>query len=411
VPPPAVTAADLARAIASNSEADITRWLRSGQVRDVNELHRGYGAIHRAAYAGSVGVVRGLIAHGADLSRENKHGENALEAARSNATAAGAAAAAVIARAMGRPAAKAAKGKPRSSPPPPPPPKQRANNAGVAAAKAAAAARKAKAAAAAAAAVAKKAKKTCCICMEDHPARGGYVCDSAADPCFTCDECFAMHVRTKMEEDVGLLEAAKGCVFCPNRTADGAHGSTAVDPVDIVRHAPSAYAAYQAAQVKVMEKQLIEKIRREERERLEAEAKRVAALSALERETEEAQRHVRDKILTLACPRCGQAFLDFEGCFALTCPRCACAFCAWCLKDCGGDAHAHAAACGQQRGKNRYWGSAAEFDAVQVQRRTDALRLYLGGLRGEVRARVVAGCGQDLRDLGMQALIAEFAAA
>lgn len=34
-------------------------------------------------------------------------------------------------------------------------------------------------------------------------------------------------------------------------------------------------------------------------------------------------RHVCDKILTLRCPNreCEQAFLDFDGCFAITCSK------------------------------------------------------------------------------------------
>ena len=54
--------------------------------------------------------------------------------------------------------------------------------------------------------------------------------------------------------------------------------------------------------------------------------------------------HVVQRILTLSCPRCGQAFVDRTGCAALTCSRaaCQCHFCAFCLKDCGSSAHAHA---------------------------------------------------------------------
>ena len=44
--------------------------------------------------------------------------------------------------------------------------------------------------------------------------------------------------------------------------------------------------------------------------------------------------HVVEKILTLACPRCGQAFLDYNGCVALTCSRAGCGagFCGFCLE-------------------------------------------------------------------------------
>ena len=44
--------------------------------------------------------------------------------------------------------------------------------------------------------------------------------------------------------------------------------------------------------------------------------------------------HIVEKILTLACPRCGQAFLDYNGCVALTCSRAGCGagFCGFCLE-------------------------------------------------------------------------------
>jgi hypothetical protein len=38
--------------------------------------------------------------------------------------------------------------------------------------------------------------------------------------------------------------------------------------------------------------------------------------------------HIAEHILTLHCPECAMAFLDFTNCFALWCARCDCAFCA-----------------------------------------------------------------------------------
>ena len=50
---------------------------------------------------------------------------------------------------------------------------------------------------------------------------------------------------------------------------------------------------------------------------------------------------VVERDLTLHCPRCAAAFLDYHGCNALYCGGCGCGFCALCLADCGNDAHAH----------------------------------------------------------------------
>merc|ERR1712196_117726 len=63
------------------------------------------------------------------------------------------------------------------------------------------------------------------------------------------------------------------------------------------------------------------------------------------------QRHrnkIVEDILTLHCPACGQAFLDFSNWFALWCCSCNTAFCAYCQKNCrseNNDAHNHVSRC------------------------------------------------------------------
>lgn len=45
------------------------------------------------------------------------------------------------------------------------------------------------------------------------------------------------------------------------------------------------------------------------------------------------------------------AFAEFDGCFALTCGNrsCRCGICAWCLADCGSDAHQHVPSCAENK--------------------------------------------------------------
>jgi len=47
------------------------------------------------------------------------------------------------------------------------------------------------------------------------------------------------------------------------------------------------------------------------------------------------------ELLLMKCPRCKNAFYDYDGCNALTCASCAAGICAICLADCGNDAHEH----------------------------------------------------------------------
>lgn len=89
--------------------------------------------------------------------------------------------------------------------------------------------------------------------------------------------------------------------------------------------------------------------------------------------------YITSKILELKCPRCGQAFRDFDGCFALKCSRqsCACSFCALCLADCGTDAHSHVARCTKYGGnRGGYYGSLEQFDNAHRIRRGDLLKDY-----------------------------------
>ena len=88
--------------------------------------------------------------------------------------------------------------------------------------------------------------------------------------------------------------------------------------------------------------------------------------------------------MTLRCPRknCRQAFTNYVGCAALTCSRatCGCGFCAYCLADCGTDAHDH---CIRVHGG---WGlTKAGFDELQRKRRVGKLDQYWRNLPEELR--------------------------
>merc|ERR1740117_41825 len=119
----------------------------------------------------------------------------------------------------------------------------------------------------------------------------------------------------------------------------------------IASHVPRiTFNAYFRAKSKNKETLIVQELERGFDRRVKEEASRIASLSQAQRRLRDGSQHIIERILQLACPRCGQAFpevldgeLGFSGCFALTCVRaaCGCAFCAYCLEDCGNDAHAH----------------------------------------------------------------------
>jgi hypothetical protein len=143
-------------------------------------------------------------------------------------------------------------------------------------------------------------------------------------------------------------------------------------------------------------------------------AQQAAAASAAERKAFAAaaqaavvaqlRAHVVEKILTLHCPVCDQAFVDFNGCFALTCSRCAAGFCAWCLQCSGTNGHAHVAGCARNTTPGReLYGTVVMFEQSQRERRAGALRAYLASQSLLLRAPLLQALARDLADLGMYA--------
>jgi len=110
-----------------------------------------------------------------------------------------------------------------------------------------------------------------------------------------------------------------------------------------------------------------------------------------------------DEILTLRCPRCRQAFLDFDGCFALRCSVCPCAFCGWCLQDCGTDAHPHVLSCCNRPPDHRetYFGTKEQFIKAQKKNRERKIREFLSTLSKEDAKKALQSCKVDLADLGI----------
>ena len=79
--------------------------------------------------------------------------------------------------------------------------------------------------------------------------------------------------------------------------------------------------------------------------------------------------------MDLRCPKCRGVFGQFTGCAALTCAYASCNahFCAFCLADCGGDAHPHVRTCRLNPKQNEYFVSEAECDGM-VDAATPGLR-------------------------------------
>jgi len=178
------------------------------------------------------------------------------------------------------------------------------------------------------------------------------------------------------------------------------------------------FVAYIDGRVKLVEQRLVQEMEQEMQRALQSELGRLKDLDDHGRRVHEASRRLERQILGLHCPRCEQAFLDFDGCFALTCSRCRCGFCGWCLVDAGQDAHAHVRVCPEVPPHQRKQplfpeGGFGAFEAHHRQRRGQQLCSFLAGLadddvrrgvlcevsgqlQGMVEAQALAGLMQEL---------------
>ena len=163
--------------------------------------------------------------------------------------------------------------------------------------------------------------------------------------------------------------------------------------------APDALDCFLAARNAAVEADILQMVAQREAKcaELEAAARNDATLKL--------RTHIIDKILTLHCPRCSLAFLDFAGCLALTCANCGCGFCGLCQRDCGDDAHQHAANC--------RWGGGDVFMAdediprAQNRWRRHAIGECLAELSAPDRTKVLQDLQRELQDIGLGDLLAQ----
>jgi hypothetical protein len=169
----------------------------------------------------------------------------------------------------------------------------------------------------------------CSVCLEETTAGAGVVCPS--NPAHAvCGACLPGFLRQVQPAE---LEASLGDVPCPSRCGGRWHLADLKPFLDV-----DTLVAFASTLGAGMYEALSRRRRAEEDEELmraavaaQPPAARVQRLRAL----------VTERDLAPACPRCFAAFIDFDGCFALTCARCRAGVCALCLADCGADAHAH----------------------------------------------------------------------
>jgi len=170
------------------------------------------------------------------------------------------------------------------------------------------------------------------------------------------------------------------------------------------------FATYSTAKDRVAEQRINAELEEGFAKRLEIEREKAGG----DARRDAIKNHIIERILTLSCPRCSQAFVDFSGCMALTCSRagCGCGFCALCQADCGNDAHGHVGGgcpLADQIGvkKGEFHLSEEEYSRAASRAREIRLRQYLESLTEEQRAHALEDCARELADLGIDPMVGD----
>lgn len=249
-------------------------------------------------------------------------------------------------------------------------------------------------------------RSRCSICLE-------YICEEnmircnvrdnslefhviCRDPCFNkyilslCDSSDAENNLCLINGEIPCVAGKMSCEF------------TFSDQDIISNCSDLTSSAFLKMKYQLQEKKIIHRLDKEYEDRLQKQLASFAKMDAFQREVKIYELHALE-LFNLHCPRCYQVFLDFEGCFALQCSRCSCAFCAWCLNDCGDDAHSHVASCDMNitEGKEVY-GSIAAWQSVRDQDLQSMLEVQLMSISNpRIREKVFESIEGLLKERGI----------
>ena len=198
---------------------------------------------------------------------------------------------------------------------------------------------------------------------------------------FICNACLGGCVGEFVKKDISQKRRVGGVLRCSTVGCMEPYSEAEL----AVRISTEQMKEYQQVRLELHEERLAAEFQRV----LEAKEKEWAAQST----TAQIERHIHyinEWILTLRCPSpgCHLAFVDFNGCGALTCAQCDCHFCCWCLADCGADAHRHVANCEGNPKRGDVFTSEAAFLNGQKARKRRMVAAYLEKLGPELRIGV-----------------------
>lgn len=245
-----------------------------------------------------------------------------------------------------------------------------------------------------------KSCKLCSICFEYFTGNeAGFTCSKDHSQCW---ECFEQNAKQAFEPGaVGkVINSKNGNLYCPIPECD-----VEISLLDVSKEKvpDNIFKMYEKHRSDFEANKVVEKALKEQEDRLIKERKRLMAIiDKEERDAELMRLDVIENILTLRCPRCKTAFIDFSGCAALKCSTCPCGFCALCLMDCGSDAHGHVSRCPGKKSFDPFFISMKEFNECHIMRREGLIKEKIKNMTDKARKLFLNKIKKELADLGIK---------
>jgi len=236
--------------------------------------------------------------------------------------------------------------------------------------------------------------RVCAVCQDPISNAVGYLaCDPPVARAVVhalCPECAEGHLIARLDSD-----NFDGRLCCPC-APDAAGGCTApaYEVASVARVvSATAFARFNRAVVAQHEMAVARQLEADFEDRVAA---RVAAVTIgddaprVDRAITDDVVHIVDTILTLRCPACQLAFVDFDACALLQC-RCGVKFCGFCLHP--NATHGHVAECRENplhgRGEQGVYVTRPEWERAQHARKQRLVRAHLANATQEHRAAVL----------------------
>ena len=260
----------------------------------------------------------------------------------------------------------------------------------------------------------------CEVCFDEKvPASKGGFCSNLASPHFFCgaahNDCFSDMVLSQTRDINSFMRNSDKivCAYCvafvPQvvSTFDFSTFTKQISAEAFDQFISAGKSATQARAKVIMEEQQLQNS--DEMQRLREEHikdNRVRMKETIERH----RKKIIEDILTLRCPHCKLAIIDFNGCFAVQhSGGCGIYFCGWCLEEhrTNDDCHNHVKACPHNLHPGSYYGTNDEFSRVHNQRRRALVLTYLQNVVDvQEREEIVEALRMELNDLGIDPVIA-----